>query len=832
MSNNKKIILKIKEIIPQKGERTKVISEQISLLLTKIPELVKYINENDPQKNDDIFYDLGRYINYQKLIRGKILQRICEGDRYFYMIVTGEIAKVGIRYQKVTTTFKEYILYLTKLQLLEENFLLNDCIEKNQDIFPFKSERNIIKLFLKIQGFDFKNELKIVKSQINNSKWMNNPKCIEDFFSMINPTFKNGKESFLSKAMKFPVLLPYFIKDEIMGPNSFIGYLLKSKGVKEFASYICLNNADILYIDKSMIAPGCKLINIIENRLNYSVIENIIRKDIIFKNTNIEYLINYFSKYFRLINIKKGEPLISQGRPHEGIYFINKGVFQLKTVKTYYELQELIFSLRDSLDSFIKYISYIKKREENDLNSDGNWNQNKRFYYKHPLFIIKANEKKEITFPSFHAPQIIGLNELYGNKTGVYNFSLYCISDEAEAYFLPNEFVISLLSNDTIYNSIAGLVEERVKFLLFAIKKYKHNFEIEFEKYFSFPKFSILNNIDKKNKKSLSSISNKNLKTKNLLINGILFNDMPNNLRQNNVLNNYQNNKEINKNSLLLSPLSSKNKNKNKLCLNEQEKNSNIFNKIKLNNNILSLRNQKPSIILSDNNKSLEKYGLSEESKEKNLLSSNNENKRMIKNPSMINIKKSVFNLFNKYDSNINNSQMKNNAFFKKSDVNKTSFEVQYDNNKNQSKLLPIKINSQSKDYYFKNNYFDSPNNKLSPNLSLSEEKNFLKMVNTLYFRKGGFSNLEKSQDNEKEILNKLKLKRKFNFRKDVDNFNYDFNNISKRNYFSLKKNLINNDLNNSSKEKQIFFKKINPMKLIKSNSCEYFILNKINNNE
>ena len=63
--------------------------------------------------------------------------------------------------------------------------------------------------------------------------------------------------------------------------------------------------------------------------------------------------------------------LIGQGRPHEGIYFINKGVFQLKTEKSYYELQELIFSLRDSLDSFSNYISDIKKREEDDLNSGG-----------------------------------------------------------------------------------------------------------------------------------------------------------------------------------------------------------------------------------------------------------------------------------------------------------------------------------------------------------------------------------------------------------------------------------------------------------------------------
>ena len=823
MSINKKIILKIKEIIPQKGERTKVISEQISLWLKRIPELVKYINEKDPLLKEEIFYDLGRYMNYQKVIRGKILQRIYEGDRYFYIIVTGEIAKIGIKYQKVTTTFKEYILHLTKLQLLEENFLLNECIEKNQDIFPFKSEKNIIKLFLKIKGFDFKNELNLLKSKIKNSKWMNNPKDIEDFFSMINPSFKNGKESFLSKEMKFPLLLPYYIKDEILGPNSFIGNLLKSKGIKEFASYICVNNSDVLYIDKSIVAPGCKLINIFENRLNYSVIDNIIKRNIIFKNINIDYLINYFSKYFRLINIKKGEPLISQGRPHEGIYFINKGIFELRTLKTYYELQELIFSLRDSLDSFINYISYIKKREENDLNSEGNSNKNKRFYYKHPLFIIKANEKKDISFYSYHAPQIIGLNELYGNKTGIYHFSIYCISDEAEVYFLPNELVISLLSNDSIYNNIAGLIEERVKFLLFAIKKYKHNFESEFEKYFSMPHFSNFH-LDKNAIKT-----NQNSKYKNILINGIQFNDIPNSISKNNILNrdknNMKENNNIKKDSLNLNSFSSKNKNKKVLFLNEQDKNSSFFNKIKLNNsNIHSLKRQKPSIILSDNNKSLEKLGFSEVNNEKNDLSNNSDYKKGIKSPSMINIKKSVFNIFNKNDLFVNN-QIKNSSFLKKNDINKTSLELQLDNNKNHNKLLPIKITHKSRDHFYKSNFLDSPKNKLNQNISLSEEKNFIKIVNNLYFRKKGkMIDLEKILDNEKEILNKFENKRKFNFKKE----NYDFSNMSNKNFFSFKNSFINNDLKNTNYLRH--FKKIKPLNLIKSNSSENFTLEKINN--
>ena len=322
--------------------------------------------------------------------------------------------------------------------------------------------------------------------------------------------------------------------------------------------------------------------------------------------------------------------------------------------------------------------------------------------------------------------------------------------------------------------------------------------------------------------------TNQNSKYKNILINGIQFNDIPNSISKNNILNkdknNMKENNNIKKESLNLNSFSSKNKNKKILFLNEQDKNSSFFNKIKLNNsNIHSLKRQKPSIILSDNNKSLEKLGFSEVNNEKNHLSNNSDYKKGIKSPSMINIKKSVFNIFNK--NNLFDNQIKNSSFLKKNDINKTSLELQLDNNKNHYKLLPIKIAHKSRDNFYKSNFLDSPKNKLNQNISLSEEKNFIKIVNNLYFRKKGkMIDLEKILDNEKEILNKFENKRKFNFKKD----NYDFSNMSNKNFFSFKHSFINNDLKNTNYLRH--FKKIKPLNLIKSNSSENFTLEKINN--
>ena len=113
MSNNEEILLKLKEVMPQKGERTKTLSGKISSLLMQLPALVKYINEPNPSLNEDIFYDLGRYISYLKLKKGKIVQQISQGDNYFYMILTGKVAKIGIKYKKSNISFREYIIHLT-----------------------------------------------------------------------------------------------------------------------------------------------------------------------------------------------------------------------------------------------------------------------------------------------------------------------------------------------------------------------------------------------------------------------------------------------------------------------------------------------------------------------------------------------------------------------------------------------------------------------------------------------------------------------------------------------------------------------------------------------
>ena len=765
MSNNEEILLKLKEVIPQKGERTKTLSGKISSLLMQLPALVKYINEPNPSLNEDIFYDLGRYISYLKLKKGKIVQQIFQGDNFFYMILTGKVAKIGIKYKKSNISFREYIIHLTKLQLLEEQFLITNCIEKNREIFPFKIEKNMIKLFQQIQVFDFNEELKKIIDKIKNSKWEKEHENIDDFFELINPEFLNGKEYFLSKEMKFPVLIPYYIKKEILGPNSFIGHLFKSKGIKELSAYICINNTDVLYIDKSILPPGCKLINIFEHKMNYPLIENIFKKYIIFENTSIDYLTKNYINYFRIIHIKKGEKLITQNCPHEGIFFINKGGFQLRTKKSYYELQELIFSLRDSLDAFRNYISYIKKREIDDLNdklNDIRYNS----IYKHPLFVIKASEKNDITFSTYHAPKIVGLNEMYDIKTGINHFSLYCITEEAEVYFLPNELVNNLLLIDSIYKSVAQMVEENVQNLIFGIKKYKTLYESKFIKFFSLPKINNNDLIEKKNNLIIPLIlqNDNDNRNENIKINDSDISKIRRNIKH------IQINNSDSKYNIIKKKLINLNSNKNRRNIKLKNDSLNVFS-------ILNLRENKYSTTKNQNsNNTFCESNFNENSRNINIPSPHNEIlkfrikfSKLKKISSELDIHKNNFLLNNK-----NNSINKNNSYSNDYDGYSSPINNIFRHRFDKNKLINFEGFKYSK---------DNPNKiklKGIPNIKLNQLNKAKSIIN----------------DNEKKEQMVNYINDKDN--KDIDD-NNDFKDINEKN---LNLNAIDNIYNNYSLDK------------------------------
>ena len=172
MDNDKHmiIILALQQLLESmaingNNNRTKVFSEKIAQVLESIPQFIEFLNEDNIALRNKFFVEFGRYIKYHKFQKGTTIQCVCEGDKLFHMIATGKILKLNIKYKNLYSSLKDYILYLTKLYILNEKYLYNDCIKKNQDIFPIKENIDILKYANKIKFFDFKEEIKKIKNR-------------------------------------------------------------------------------------------------------------------------------------------------------------------------------------------------------------------------------------------------------------------------------------------------------------------------------------------------------------------------------------------------------------------------------------------------------------------------------------------------------------------------------------------------------------------------------------------------------------------------------------------------------------------------------------------
>ena len=516
INNSNKIISKIKDLLKGTTAKTKLLADQFCSVLKEIPELISFINEDNKNISNLILGELSQNMELKEYNTGKYLKKLLGNNDDFYMVLSGKILEIEIKYIKTNMTFKDYILYLTKLYLLKEDYLYKDCYQRNNEAFPLHTfcnykknnmkleseknevectndmnEINIISLCndIKTKDFNFKEELKNIKKDIKNSEWKKrrqylkekNPNydfIIDSFLNLYNYNV-NSNNKIVPNVTKYAVNIPFFLKKEVLEPISFIGGLNRPHKMKNYKGYLCLSNSFVIYLDKSLLHKDNSLYKYSNKKKCEVAIEKLFKTHYIFKNINIEFLKTNFGKYLEMYTLKKNDILFKQNEPHKGIYIITKGSFQLKTFQTYNQLNDLNYILLHSLDNYPSFVSEIKnkiinnkvkssyddKSKENDKKSEKNYlfgyydyNSDKNNIMKNPIFSEKAKEKNEIIFCVYKINDILGLGEVYNNKTNLNTFTAECISDEAELFFLRNEIFNGLLSDDNIYEKCGIII--------------------------------------------------------------------------------------------------------------------------------------------------------------------------------------------------------------------------------------------------------------------------------------------------------------------------------------------------------------------------------------
>ena len=466
MSNSNKNLISrtlknLKELINSSEKKSTALSETIASNLKKIPEIKQYINENNKENESKIFFELAKYLKYNRYKKGNFIKHTYESDNFFYMIFSGNIAKIDIKYIRTYFTFEDYLKHLIKLKLLGEHYVYKKCLKKNKRIFPFDENIDILTTKdINLKHYD--DLIKKIKNEINNSPWYQEGKeinSIQDFIELYNPKISDNEYTFNRNENKYPTFLPIYIFDKYLKPISFIGQLTKPKGIKLLSAYVCLSSSSVFYINKTEIDSFNNLFTLFQKNVSEDVIKKLFEGHFLFQDTDIDFLSKNYSRYFYIQNYTKGQKLIEQNRPKGGIFFINKGEFQLKTKRTYHELNELKFKIIQSLD--IK-----NKNSLIQINKTSTANYENIYQGLNPIQMEKLNKEREISFNIYKFSEVVGLNDLYDGKTGLYNFSIECISDGGEVYFLPEEILTSLITNETIKKNMDELVEKQCKMLL------------------------------------------------------------------------------------------------------------------------------------------------------------------------------------------------------------------------------------------------------------------------------------------------------------------------------------------------------------------------------
>ena len=466
-------------ILGENNQRSKALSAKIGQLLESIPALETFLDEKDQIIRKKIYAEIGRYIQFEKYEKGFTIKHSGEGDKMFYMVFYGKVLKLNIIYKTLYASFKEYILYLAKLLIINEKHLYIDCLKKNQKIFKIKETIDIMTYGKNIKGFDFQEEVEKIKKLHDEIFLVNVPEeekikrklNIQELLSLYNPHIKE-KNNYLNVEQKFSVNLPFFYVDRILDPISFIGDLNKNHGIKTYSTYICLNNCDIYYINKTEIYDRVLFSHINSNKGD--IITNVLfKKHYLFKDVDIKFLKKNYSKFFSIIKVKKDEKFILQNSVYDGVYIIGKGILELSTKRSYNELNELKYNIMNNTSNIINtnLDSFRDKKRDEIIQR----------LLRNPQFIKEANEIKDINFGTLVDTEIVGLCDLYDKNNGIYNFNVKCISNGAELFFVPKEIFNSLLTNPDIEEKITKITVEKIKILKLKIKRFTDLFEEKFD---------------------------------------------------------------------------------------------------------------------------------------------------------------------------------------------------------------------------------------------------------------------------------------------------------------------------------------------------------------
>ena len=130
--------------------------------------------------------EIKKYLEYSRYRKNKFIKHFYYLYNFFYMIFSGNITKIDIKYIRIYLTFKEYLFAFNRIKTIRWKLYLKKILKKNKKII-FPLDENIAVATTKI--------IILIKE-------------------LYNKKFSKNNLSFIGKERKYTTFLPmyFFIK--------------------------------------------------------------------------------------------------------------------------------------------------------------------------------------------------------------------------------------------------------------------------------------------------------------------------------------------------------------------------------------------------------------------------------------------------------------------------------------------------------------------------------------------------------------------------------------------------------------------------------------------
>ena len=444
--------------------------------LTTLNNFYQYMSLKEYEKGIiDLLTECAWIIFYRYFPTNSIIKKSGEGGELFQLIFDGKVAVLNIVFEKECLTEEDYIKYLIKLILINEENALKLVTEFNKDIidipnndienycfrhYPLNFENIYKKAIQELSEIEFKFSYDLKTFSVNNLENYMKSLVIKNNVKQINEQSKEKKYYTICHYEYFQTL----------NSGSYFGNLITKYTINDNLLYFSLSNCDTGFISNKESNKSKVFVLVYEKMIK--LFQSYLQFYFIFKNINTNYFYKYYSGLFQYKILNEKDKLYIQNSIHEGVYFLIDGEITVYTERRMNEIGGISIALQYSLENFREQISTLSHEEMGSSNEASKLIKNP--IYRSKEYIDYSQGKKTIILNTIKNREAIGLNEFYDQKTKLLFFTAEVKSKQATLFYIPNKAFLKILTREkSVETAVVQMVELKAKYYIGTLNNFK-----------------------------------------------------------------------------------------------------------------------------------------------------------------------------------------------------------------------------------------------------------------------------------------------------------------------------------------------------------------------